>query len=232
MNEISQGVHRKFTPAEKKLYVQQKVDDIALWLTRQRERAQAGEISWGAFDRLVARALIARERKVEWMKKRSLIDALTGIPNRRWFNFELTRELAEAQRSGGQRAVLLMDLDGFKGVNDQYGHKVGDEVLKSVACTLLGQVRAGDFLARFGGEEFAVIVVEPKEGTLDEIGERLRKAVEESRGGEGLPTVTVSVGGSLYRSNEDVKHLIERVDTALYRSKNEGKNRVTIASDS
>jgi len=124
--------------------------------------------------------------------------------------------------------VLLVDIDDFKKkINDRYGHPVGDKVLRAVAQTIQANTRAEDFCARYGGEEFAVMVIDPKEETFKEIAERLRKAVEELKI-EGLPPITISIGGTSYQRGEEPKDFVGRADRALYVSKNEGRNRVTI----
>jgi diguanylate cyclase (GGDEF)-like protein len=154
-------------------------------------------------------------------------DPLTGLPNRRYFD-EFSALLAGRRRSGDAVAVLMIDIDKFKGLNDTYGHPVGDQVLKSVATAITTAVRDQDVPARIGGEEFAVLLRNPGPNVAVEIGERVRQAVRDlDLGSLGVPGVSVSVGvANATDSDEPIKALLDRADQALLRAKRAGRDRV------
>ena len=154
-------------------------------------------------------------------------DPLTGLPNRRYFD-EFSSLLSGRRRSGDALAVLMIDIDKFKGLNDTYGHPVGDEVLKSVAGAITAAVRDQDVPARIGGEEFAVLLRNPGPDVANEIGERVRRAVRELDLGDiGVPGVSVSVGvANATGPDEPVHALVDRADRALLRAKRAGRDRV------
>jgi diguanylate cyclase (GGDEF)-like protein len=164
----------------------------------------------------------------------SQIDPLTGLPNRRQFDDALRRELTRARRSGQGLALLMIDIDHFKLLNDTLGHRVGDERLRDVARALHGcAARASDVVARYGGEEFAAILPGSSRKEALIVAETMRAAVEaldlESPAPDGR--ITVSIGAARISDIEtDTEHrLIERADRALYDSKRAGRNRVTAA---
>lgn len=161
-------------------------------------------------------------------------DELTGLPNRRYMQEAMRLACLNAQR--GERPLLLaqLDLDHFKRINDTHGHAVGDEVLKAFCATAQGCIRATDVLARWGGEEFLLMLV----GTTPEQGarllERLREAVEAMSvplEGGGTLRVTVSIGAAMLRADEPCEALLKRSDDALYRAKREGRNSVVLTID-
>ena len=154
-------------------------------------------------------------------------DPLTGLPNRRYFD-EFSSLLAERRRSGDAVAVLMIDIDRFKGLNDTYGHATGDLVLRSVATAITAAVRDQDVPARIGGEEFAVLLRNPGPDVAVEIGERVRQAVRDlDLHSVGVPGVSVSVGVANANSpDEPIRELLDRADQALLRAKRAGRNRV------
>jgi len=162
----------------------------------------------------------------------ALFDGLTGIHNRRWFDDTLTRVVRRAAYDRTTLSVALLDIDHFKRFNDDYGHAAGDRVLQTVAKTLSTDLRPTDLVARFGGEEFVVILP----GT-DHVGacvalNRLREAVARTTVdcGETLPQVTISVGIATATPDEEPSQLVARADAAMYRAKQAGRNRV-VGSD-
>lgn len=164
----------------------------------------------------------------------ALQDPLTGLYNRRLLEDRLGSELAGALRHGRLVSVLMVDIDHFKQVNDAHGHLAGDEALRMVANTLRATIRKEDFVARFGGEEFVVIARETGLDGARLLGERIRRAVERSRcvwQDQDL-SVTVSVGVTVsapadrFVPGETERQLLEAADRALYRAKEEGRNRV------
>ena len=159
------------------------------------------------------------------------IDSLTGCYNRRHGLQLLQVECKRAAR-GDAVTVCLADLDGFKAINDEFGHAVGDEVLKAFSRVVHDGLRATDALARYGGEEFLIVLSQTSIVEAAAVAERVRQRVEDMRvaclpGGRGI---TVSVGVAEHRGPEPVEHTIERADAALYRAKEQGRNRVVCAS--
>jgi diguanylate cyclase (GGDEF)-like protein len=160
-------------------------------------------------------------------------DSLTGLSNRRQFSSALERELDRVARSGDVALLLMVDIDHFKRVNDAHGHLVGDEVLMQVARRIEACVRPMDTVARFGGEEFAVVLPNCSYAYGRLVADRIRRSVAELpvqvRGGLSLP-LTVSVGGAYapqwIRSAPSL--WVERADRQLYRAKHEGRNRVCL----
>jgi diguanylate cyclase (GGDEF)-like protein/PAS domain S-box-containing protein len=166
-------------------------------------------------------------------RRDALTDPLTGLPNRRMFDAALLGRLENLERYGWGFGLLIVDIDHFKAVNDQHGHAFGDAMLVGVAETLLGGVRTGDTLARWGGEEFTVLVEASGTAGLHEAGERLRALVAQSqtRHGETNLDVSVSVGGAQAVRGDTPASLFARADAALYAAKNGGRDRVEIAKE-
>lgn len=169
--------------------------------------------------------------QVEQLTRETLRDPLTGIGNRRYAEISLNARFDEANRYGWPFGVLFMDIDKFKDVNDTHGHDVGDDVLRAVANTLAANVRSFDFVGRWGGEEFLVVM--PNVGdhnTLMRLADRFRRLVAMTRvdldDGDPL-AVTVSVGATMVRPGEDVDDLMRRVDELMYASKQGGRDCVT-----
>ena len=167
----------------------------------------------------------------ETFQEISITDALTGVGNRRYTEISLLAHIDEFQKEGVPFAMFVGDLDGFKRVNDVYGHLAGDQALKTTAQTLRGGLKSFDFVGRWGGDEFAVIFpnVRDKE-SLEVLGERLRMLVENSFffwDGRRI-NCTMSLGGTLGRKDDTAETTFARADQALYQSKEAGKNRVTV----
>ena len=158
-------------------------------------------------------------------------DALTGLPNRRLIVERLTSETAAVNRSRAPFSVALLDLDHFKEVNDSFGHDIGDQLLCAVARTLLGALRDTDTCARWGGEEFLVLLPETQSAGAYVIAERLRGSVETLRE-EWMPETlrpTMSIGLAQHEPKTPYNATIKRADDALYRAKSQGRNRIETA---
>jgi diguanylate cyclase (GGDEF)-like protein len=168
---------------------------------------------------------MAKERAELRHKRAAGIDALTGLANRRSF----FQEAANLLRAGnGPVALLMIDLDHFKAINDRFGHAVGDKVLKIFAATTVGHLRPTDLVGRLGGEEFAVLLPNASQQGAWIVAERLRSAFAEAAATvDRLPVhATASVGLSLLDSAQDMGALLDLADQALYRAKATGRNRV------
>ena len=179
------------------------------------------------------KALEVLKHDFEQARMEALVDFLTGLPNRKAFSEALTSHIGEA---GSALCLLFIDIDHFKNFNDEFGHLIGDDVLKFVAKKIKEMVRGGDYPARFGGEEFAVILPHTALAGAEVVAETIRrffsettlKSVSTSR---TLGKLTVSIGVACYRQGETPETFISRSDQALYRAKNTGRNRVATESE-
>lgn len=157
-------------------------------------------------------------------------DPLTKLPNRRAFDERLITDLARAQRSRLPVSLMVIDIDHFKRVNDNWSHAVGDLVIKAVAMIIRQQVRTVDFPARWGGEEFTVLLPDTDTNVAYDVAERLRKATADydySQIADGL-RLTISIGLAKTDGNMNEHQLLAQADTALYQAKNQGRNQVVI----
>lgn len=175
--------------------------------------------------------LLQRSLLHQQLQAAARTDAKTGLLNAGAWQREADTELARAQRSAEPLALLLIDLDHFKRVNDTYGHLVGDQVLLGVATTLCNQLREYDVIGRFGGEEFVVLL--PGADTVEacRVAERLRSRIRRLAvpAEDGTVNVTVSVGIALFRTHgHDLIELLASADLALYRAKESGRDRVCL----
>jgi diguanylate cyclase (GGDEF)-like protein/PAS domain S-box-containing protein len=168
----------------------------------------------------VTEARAERER----LERKANHDALTGLPNRYLLGDRLSQMIAHAQRHGRNFAVAMIDVDGLKRVNDRFGHAVGDEVLKDVATRLAGQVRAGDMAARFGGDEFVLLLneAESRNGTAQAMNRVLESLQEEMATTGGKVRIACSAGMSFFpEDGTDGAALLSRADAAMYGKKAE-----------
>jgi two-component system cell cycle response regulator len=160
----------------------------------------------------------------------AVTDQLTGLYNRRYFERHLNVLLGKAQEQERDLALMILDIDHFKAVNDSYGHDIGDAVLREFSARLRRNIRGVDLACRFGGEEFVVLMPDTDFAQADSVAERVRQSIAEKMFDVGAPrplSVTVSVGVSLNESLADTpESLIKGADVALYRAKREGRNRV------
>jgi two-component system cell cycle response regulator len=160
----------------------------------------------------------------------AVIDELTGLYNRRYMDRHLAVMLGKADAKGGTLALMMLDMDHFKSVNDTHGHDAGDAVLREFAARLRRSIRGIDLACRFGGEEFAVLMPDIDHAMAESIAERVRNGVADRKFdiGNGIElALTVSVGISLNDAPEATpEHMLKRADIALYRAKREGRNRV------
>lgn len=170
-------------------------------------------------------------RSLAVVQHEAMTDGLTGIANRKFFDVRLAQAMRIAAAHGEPLSLLLIDIDRFKQFNDTWGHQLGDKVLRLVARTLTDCVKGRDVTARFGGEEFAIILESTRHEAALAVAEQIRTAMmrrkivrKDSR--EDLGQVTVSIGVGLYRPGDTADDLISRTDAALYAAKRGGRNRV------
>jgi len=168
----------------------------------------------------------------ERLQRLAALDPLTGLYNRRFGEGRLREEFSRAVRAGSPLGLLMLDIDHFKSINDTYGHLVGDRILKAVATASRCCLREGDILIRFGGEEFLAVLPAAAADDLAQVGERLRRSVEDltTADGDRIIRVTMSLGGAAFPSRQVDKEesLVKLADEALYRAKHTGRNRVEI----
>lgn len=174
-------------------------------------------------------------RANEDLARQSITDALSGLHNRRYFNQVLETEVARCNRNGESFALLLLDLDHFKRVNDQFGHQAGDAVIQTVGKALRAGIRTSDTCCRYGGEEFALIMPATRAPEAQLVAERLRQKVADLEI-PGLPQgypVTISIGISLGEPKSEIKsqQVLKEADQALYAAKADGRNRCVLRGD-
>jgi diguanylate cyclase (GGDEF)-like protein len=183
---------------------------------------------YATFEDITERELLARE-----VKRQATTDFLTGAPNRRSFMSRLTLEFDRVKRKPALQCGLLgLDLDHFKRVNDTWGHAAGDQILADVAARLTEVAGGAALVARWGGEEFLVLLPDADEDEGGRVGERLRAALAARplRPAPGADPVTVSVGVAGIGAHETLSAAIDRADRAMYRSKSGGRDAVSVAS--
>jgi diguanylate cyclase (GGDEF)-like protein len=164
----------------------------------------------------------------ETIYRMTIIDGLTQIHNKRYLMETLEREIPRARRHARPLAVVMFDIDHFKGINDNYGHLAGDYVLKELATLVKSRLRPDDIVGRYGGEEFCALLPETSLSGAASIAEDLRRRVQERRfvfEGETIP-VTVSLGCAELAGDQDVLLLVKAADDKLYEAKRSGRNRV------
>lgn len=237
VNELQNSVQEAVDLDSLKSALEQRLDALLQTVaTHQHQRNEREEAVAERLQGLVQRvAEMEQEAQqfrdhLEEQRQKSLLDPLTGLPNRAAWSERLELEVARRQRYGGELLLAVLDIDHFKRVNDNYGHLAGDRVLKIIASELQKRLRKTDFMARFGGEEFVLLIpATPIEGG-QQLLETLRNAVAACPfhfKGEPL-TITCSAGLTEFRGNESSDAVFERADKALYRAKGEGRNRIEL----
>ncbi|MBY0407214.1 MAG: diguanylate cyclase, partial [Rickettsiales bacterium] len=165
----------------------------------------------------------------------AVTDALTGLYNRHYLNTHLGNMVKQSLKNGKHLALMIMDMDHFKSVNDTYGHDVGDMVLKQLAGIIMQASRSSELAARFGGEEFVILMPETDPASAYAAANRIREIVEGTpfkigNNGETL-SKTVSIGvASLYHDGDSAESLLKRADEALYEAKHGGRNLVKVSN--
>lgn len=184
-----------------------------------------------AVDKQRSELMLQIKQQAEEFEQQARLDALTGLANRRAFDEALTRECARSRRSDQPLCLVLLDIDHFKLVNDTFSHSIGDEILKLVARVICGLCRANDTVARWGGEEFAILLPDTDLKAAAEICERIRLAVMQIDCAEFSADlrITASMGIACYAGEVHHDKLLSRSDAALYCAKQDGRNRINIA---
>ncbi|HXE96090.1 MAG TPA: GGDEF domain-containing protein [Dongiaceae bacterium] len=177
------------------------------------------------------KVLTEQRHQIEDLRTAVRIDGLTRLANRSSFDEKLNEMITVHKRYGEPFSLLMIDLDNFKVINDSYGHPAGDRILKGVALKIKASLRGSDFLARFGGDEYAVILIKSDAAAATEVAWKL---CEEVRGSRFLLddvhlTTTLSIGVAEARGTDSEESLLKRADAALYRTKAAGRNGVSVA---
>ncbi|HXP97136.1 MAG TPA: GGDEF domain-containing protein [Telmatospirillum sp.] len=199
-------------------------------------RAATGSVAYRQMIKDVDNEVTAATAILSAMTDRTLAmeggrDSLTKLFNRRFLRTVMQKEVRLSQSSGDRFGVVMVDVDHFKSINDRFGHDTGDGVLKQIAEILVSSVRAGDFVFRYGGEEFLLLVGGMTKDFLLMIGEKVRSAVEQYafRTSLGDPfKVTISLGLALHDGHPDFQRLISSADEALFDAKRDGRNRARL----
>ncbi len=184
-------------------------------------------------EQLVAQRTAELEKAMERLRELTVHDEMTGVGNRRDLKNKLESERQLFIRTRLPFSIAVLDLDGFKTVNDRFGHTLGDEVIKAFARIVKSEIRVVDYLARYGGDEFVVVMNNVTAATAITLLQRVQKAVE-NYAWDTLAAgihLTTSIGVAAYRDGEQVENTFSRADAALYKAKLNGKNRI-VAADS
>lgn len=239
VEEIRQDVNQATELNNLKQSVNLKLDTISDHILHYRESEKQRNLqSQQQVDAMHSR-MQSLEKETETLKKvvveknkQAMFDVLTEIPNRLSYEKKIEEEIARWKRFKEPLSLAVWDIDFFKKVNDTYGHKAGDKVLKTVAQLLNKRIRATDFLARYGGEEFVMLLPGTKQEETLRLVNDLRKQVEDCGfhyHGDSV-TITVSCGVSSFNQGDTVNKVFERADKALYKAKENGRNQCVVAS--
>lgn len=174
----------------------------------------------------VAARTLELQAALSEMEKISIHDKLTGLYNRHKLDDELLRQLKMAKRYSSCFGLILLDTDNFKALNDSLGHFVADKLLISFSAVLKQAIRSTDLLGRWGGDEFMVVVPQTSQKSILTVAESIKQSLQNYQFDYDV-SMTSSIGVTLFRENDDVESMIQRVDKALYNSKNQGKNKIS-----
>ncbi len=218
------------------LFVSNRVIGSLQLFTRKTEGLQREDAQLLWIMSLVSENLLTRESANEGLIRFAFTDYLTGLKTRGYFEQQLDLEFKRAERRRQKFALLMIDIDHFKRLNDTFGHHVGDQMLRDVTSILMKDMREVDTVARYGGEEFVMILPETTESGAVYVAQRLRKTVEQAKFFAGSPHeiqhLTISIGVAVYDTDAQFKRdLIEFADAALYAAKHNGRNRVISYSE-
>lgn len=169
--------------------------------------------------------------RIEESQQQAMRDVLTGVPNRQAYEERIANEIARCRRYNSPLCLIVWDVDRFKSVNDNYGHSAGDKVLKVVAETLNKQIRTTDFFARFGGEEFVLLLPETELDAARQVADKLREIIAETpfHFRDSRVAITISGGVAQLKKDEPANDFFERADKSLYQAKQNGRNRIELS---
>jgi len=226
LEDVSQRVMAVKTPAEMEQVLKAVVADTNKMMENNRKLSEQLDRSAMAMEEL--------KRDMERVRREAMTDGLTGLANRKAFDEQIDRLTREAVDTGKIFTMLMVDIDHFKSFNDNFGHQVGDQVLRLVARTLTDGIKGKDIAARYGGEEFTILLPETNLDAGIAVADSLRKALANKEiinrsSGELLGRITMSVGVAQFYNTETIESLIERADAALYTAKHNGRNQVAAA---
>ena len=229
-NGTLEGVNEKLTSAKSKDDIEQVLQSVVADTARIMEQNKKLEAELDKSANVMGNL----QQDLERIRKEAMTDGLTGLANRKSFDEKIKKITETCQEQGKGFTLLMVDIDHFKSFNDNFGHQVGDQVLRLVAMTLTDGVKGKDFAARYGGEEFAIILPDTNLNGGVIVGNNLRQSLEHKEiinrsNGENLGRITMSVGAAQYYEGESVEGLIERADAALYTAKHNGRNQVAAA---
>jgi diguanylate cyclase len=223
LNRFAEILDAPYTPAALAVEVDKVIEDTRV--TEQVQQQLGQQLS------NMADEIAYLRNELEQVRQESLTDALTGVLNRKAFDAALEQAVQGAWETKSPFCVLLADIDHFKQFNDTHGHLIGDKVLRFVASTLKRSLKGRDLVARFGGEEFAVILPRTNLAGAHTVAEQIRQGVSSGRlmnksTNETYGRVTISLGMAQFRMNDSPNSLLARADQALYLAKDRGRNRV------
>jgi diguanylate cyclase (GGDEF)-like protein len=209
------------------------MEEELLWSLVLSSHAAASNLLIGLSSRLRhADSMISESGEtVQDFRRYGSVDALTGLHNRFWLETLLDRQVQRSAIGGMPLSLIMIDIDNFKIFNDQFGHAYGDHLLYTVAHMLSAQLRPTEIIARYGGDEFVVVLPEVRMALARQIGERLLQGVmggvPASPDGNATPHPTISIGLAMLKEGQSGADLIADADKAMYRAKNSGRNRIS-----
>jgi len=236
---LREGVESAATLSDLQSVVNTRLDAISNFMLQhsqlEKERFDSAKSNVAMMqDKINALESETAELKVSLAEKHreAMYDALTGIPNRLFYEKRIKEDIARWKRFDTPLSIAVWDVDKFKAVNDTYGHKAGDKVLKAIAQILNKRIRETDFLARYGGEEFVMLLPGTVEEETLRLANELRQAVSECafHYNNKAVDITISCGISGFRADDNLAAVFERADQALYQAKEAGRNRCVIAA--
>ena len=209
----------------------EEVKDVVSIVTAEAQRVRDTSASITSTLHNLSDEMSALRQDVDRLSGEASTDALTQVMNRRGFDVAIDEAIGQAKADNNSCALMVLDLDNFKRINDTFGHQVGDKILKFAASTFSKNIRGNDVIARYGGEEFAVVLPNTTYEGAEKVAENLRKAVSARQlttgsSGKIIGRLTVSIGVSCYRPSETADELFDRVDQYMYQAKKQGKDRV------
>ncbi len=240
VKDIESSVHEASSLDHLKVAVQERLDSIRGDLDTYRRNEEQSQAQMEQEVKALTSRLQELETECQQLRERAqrehmqaVTDGLTGMFNRSAYETRSAQEHARWKRYQTPFALLLWDVDGFKGINDTYGHAAGDNALKLIAGVLKENLRDADFTARYGGDEFIALLSETSPETALVVAEKVRTAIVESKfNHNGAPVaIALSCGIASIQQEDTLDAMFQRADAALYKAKRSGKNRCVIAKD-